>query len=58
MKSVEQIINHIDEIIQNELPDTAGTAVIVEMTNLIDWIGDCENSLKLMEDRGDNRETE
>lgn len=42
MKSAYQIITHIDEIIQNTTPDTAGHAVIVAMTDLIDWIGDRE----------------
>lgn len=42
MKSANQIITHIDKVIQNSMPDTAGHAVIVAMTDLIDWIGDCE----------------
>ena len=42
MKSANQIITHIDKVIQDSMPDTAGHAVIVAMTDLIDWIGDCE----------------
>ena len=54
MKSANQIITHIDKVIQNSMPDTAGHAVIVAMTDLIDWIGDCEPVE--MEPMGDIRE--
>lgn len=42
MKTAYQIIEHVDEIIQNTTPDTAGHAVIMAFTDLIDWIGDLE----------------